>query len=148
MGIQQSLMAFDTDGWEPRFVTPGVGALTLTGAKPTLNGIINPLDGGTIAAATIAYIQIEADGTITTQGGAYQWWYFPTTGAIGNGYYIRFTKQSGDTPDYTVADWSRLSFARKWGYSRAGSGVVLVEISANSGGSPVAASGTYTVTAT
>jgi hypothetical protein len=106
------------------------------------------LSGGTITGTdSQVYVQIESNGTITNQSGAYQSWFTPTTVGVGSSYWVRFTKQSGSAATLTSGSgWESLASACYWGYDVTASGVVRVEIASDSGGSTILATGDYTIT--
>ena len=115
-------------------------------------GLGNPtsVPGGTITGtynSADAYVQFKSDGTTVTTAGAGSNWYTPTTTSIGDSYWIRFTVQSGPATA-THSGYGQLSSTRYASIDMGtkGSSDVLVEISSDSGGSTVVASGTYTLT--
>ena len=125
MGIQQMLMAVSN-------------AVQVPGG--TVTGTYNSAD---------SYVLFYADGTTATTAGAGANWFTPTTPAVGDGYYIRFTKQSGDgTLVVSHSDWGVMSGTTSASIDKffKATAVVLVEISSDSGGSTIVASGTYTLT--
>ena len=118
-------------------------------------GIVNPLPGGTAQASGLnaPYVIVNSDGTITLLANTTtQNWYTPTTTGIGTGYYVKFSKVSGDNADYNqAADWTEITSNFYIGYASGGgakSGDWTVEIASDSGGTTVVTSGTYTMTYT
>jgi hypothetical protein len=112
------------------------------------------------AAATVLFGTV---GDIAGQGGGYfesvitntlsgTNWYVPTTFGIGSSYYIRATLSSGSTPSGSLGTWSALTSDAVWTINASGAGALaecelFIEISSNSGGSPVVASGNVNLTA-
>jgi hypothetical protein len=86
---------------------------------------------------------------LETQDNASTTWYPNGTPPTGR-FWIRFTVDSGDTPDTgdSMSTWHTLaSTDRTFGYNRSGTGqdrgVIKVEIATDSGGSSIVATGYY-----
>lgn len=108
----------------------------IAGVQFSTNGNIDRIVTGTVFTDTIN------DDT----------WYAPATTSIGNSYWIRATLSSGSTPSTgTMNSWLALSTARQWQNSQTFTGsrtsTVLFEISSNSSGTVIVASGTITMQA-
>ena len=75
-------------------------------------------------------------------------WFLPTVTGIGGSYWVRMRQVSGEGPNLasdTVGSWLPLSTSRSWSWSVTSNsgglraGVVVIEISTSSGGTPVVA---------
>lgn len=80
-------------------------------------------------------------------------WYSPTTASIGDTHWVRFTKvsESGATISGTFGSWLQLNTARSLSISTSSgeaSGVITIEISTDSSGTTIVATGTITLYAT
>jgi hypothetical protein len=80
-------------------------------------------------------------------------WYSPTTASIGDTHWVRFTKvsESGATISGTFGSWLQLNSSRSLSISTSSgeaSGVIIIELSTDSSGTPIVATGTITLFAT
>lgn len=142
------------------------------GASASSGNVVNPLpfNGSSYSAlddfvADIG-LYLNSDGTYQINGSAAYIspipsngnWFTPTTTGIGNNYWVRFTRTSFSNNAYgsssPTTTWLQLSTTRSVGVSAGAlnhvgnaTATYLVEISPNSGGSPVVGSGTITFTA-
>jgi hypothetical protein len=133
----------------------GIGLLLLAAGS---NGPRDLANAGPYGNTTSGYVKITTTGNAEAYSGgslaATQKWYDPTTSGIGASYWVRFTVQSGSTPnggDYNpgLNTWLALTSDRTCGFSYLGgydrSAVIRVEIAADSGGTTIVSSGDYTL---
>jgi hypothetical protein len=123
----------------------GLGGMVLDGATPSSQNRVASLTLN--ADGTISYVNQMADPVFSSVPTN---WYLPTTGAIGAGYRVRFTLQSGDawTAGLVSGTLYALSSARTVSWTLVPTGTVtatvLVEIT-SSANTTVLASGTLSV---
>jgi hypothetical protein len=126
----------------------------------TLNDFDSSGGGADISSpySTSCTITLNTDGTITWSVNSNgNWgvedtnWATPTTGGVGNSYWVRGTVTSG-SPGMTSGTsdtWLQLSSARAWTFSRSTigttSGVYTLEIASDSGGSNIITTNTLTI---
>lgn len=125
-----------------RSLSNGTGASVSSGISFNTTGLIN--------------FASDSFSSLSSQSGMWVW-YQPLTTGIGSSYWIRATLQSGTTPTTNagLGTWLQLNANRLWQNDRApASGIgsttstLLFEISTSATGTPVVASGSYTITAT
>lgn len=129
----------------PTLGVQSLGAMLLDGATPSS---LNKVASLTLNAdGTISFVNQMADPVFSSVPPN---WYLPTTGAIGAGYRVKYTLQSGDawTAGLTSGTFYTLDAARtvSWTLVPTGavSATVLVEI-ATTGSATILGSGTLTV---
>lgn len=145
----------------------GLGVYNVTPAPPPPVGApVNPLpgNGGTyewtvLTGGVTVRIALNSDGTMQVDhqpplvpyftGN----WFTPTTGAIGNSYWARFT-YTGAAPNVGIWSpnvWTPLSSGVITGYNRSSIGALIgtftVQIATDAGGSNIVSSGVYTLIA-
>lgn len=126
----------------------------MSGAAGAAAAIINPrvsdpvavfaLSDIDVGGSPLASVTFNTDGSLSNTGSdndvAASWYTRVITG-IGSGYWIRMTKNSGDSPTSgTLNTWQQLSSARTWEWDMANAEAnVKLEIATDSGGSNIVA---------
>lgn len=134
--------------------------MSFLGAR-AVGGVVSVLRGGVVNVATstpnYTYIMVTRDGAIQWGGDGgttthivfnVHPWHRSRMATIGDGYWVRFTRTSGDSINYrgdAVGVWHQLNTTRSFGYdlitesSGVYSGTYTIEIATSSGGAPIVA---------
>lgn len=153
MTIRQMLIgaAAEAPGGSPSYPSP----IDLEGTYT--DTVQYPYGGTAVTTLTIktnGEITVSRNVASTTVTGN---WYTPTTAGVGTGKYVRCTVNSGSLSGGSSAtgSWLQINTNRSWNCQRGSTPAefgtseanITIEVSEDSGGSPVQNSGTYTIKA-